>query len=453
VTTRSLRLRLFVAAVLAILAALTVSGGVLARLFAVHVEAREYAELENHQNQIAAALELGPNREVRLTAQPADPRFGTPHGGLYWQIDLGAGAKIRSRSLWETELLLPPDDVPDGILHRHDITGPNGSALLAVERALTIGPDGSTVPLRLTVAVDRRDLLSATAGFHSVLIKSLGVLGLALLGASLLQIHVGLQPLRRLRSALRDVHQGAAEHVTGNFAQEVEPLVDDLNTLLDQERLNQQRARERAADLAHGFKTPLAVLAAVSRDLGRDGRSQAAAEIDAQIDVMGRHTKRELARARTVGSVSFGQQTVLVRSVIAKVETALRRIAADRQLTWTIDASGSLVFDGDENDLLELVGNLADNASKWARSRVVLRAARETHSLTLTVEDDGPGLPDGTEQDSLTRGTRLDETTASASRLCAKLSKPTAAHWTYNDHRSAGCAPLPVCRTRTGRIW
>jgi signal transduction histidine kinase len=425
---KSLRLRLLAAAFVAILVALSVSGYVLARLFERHVEAREFAELRNHQNQIIAALEIGTDGLPQLAAPPADPRFAAPNGGLYWQYELPDGTRERSRSLWETELSLPVDELPDSSVHRHVIAGPERATLLAIERRITVGPDRAPVPLRLTVAVDRRDIDVAMAEFRGVLMASLGVLGLALLGALLFQVEVGLRPLARLRTALQRIHSGGAERVSGEFPREVQPLIEDMNALLDRERRNNVRAREQAADLAHGFKTPLAVLGAISRELHRDGRAVSAGEVEAQIDIMSRHVQRELARTRTAGAALLGSAPIAVHPTVSKIVAALGRISADRKLIWTIDVADDVVFAGDDNDLLELIGNLADNAAKWATTQVWLRAHNDGRKLTLAVEDDGPGIPDGAEADILVRGRRLDETTDGSGLGLAIVAKSVEAY-------------------------
>jgi signal transduction histidine kinase len=428
VTSKSLRLRLLLAATIAIAMALTLSGVVLSRLFAVHVETREIAELRNHQNQIISALELTPDGELQLSAQPADPRFITPNGGLYWQIDLPDGTKQRSRSLWESELTLPVDDLLDGVLHHHIITGPNNQTLLVVERALTVGPENKPLNLRLTVGVNRKELESAVADFRQVLIASLGILGLALLLASLAQIQVGLRPLTRLREALQSVHSGNAERVTGAYVSEIQPLINDMNALLDRERQNNVRARERAADLAHGFKTPLAVLSAIARELQRDGKSKHAAEINTQIDLMGRHVRSELARARTLGASTIRRTPVPLKPICDKIVAALARISADRGLAWSVDVAPNTNFIGDENDALELIGNVADNAAKWAKTQVILHAHHEAEILIIEIEDDGPGIPVGTEDEVLLRGRRLDETTDGTGLGLSIVAKIVAAY-------------------------
>lgn len=442
---QSLRLRLLAAATLAIVLALSISGAVLAHLFARHVEARAASELINHQNQIIAGLSMNVSGELNLTTVPADPRFDVPNGGLYWQIDLHGGSKRRSRSLWETELVLPPDNVRDGILHPHTIKGPNSTTLLAIERALTVGPELKPLHIRVTVAVDRHEIESASAKFRDVLVKSLGVLALALIAASLLQVHVGLRPFRHLRMALQAVHSGTTNHVDGQFPQEVHPLINDMNALLARERLTNQRARERAADLAHGFKTPLAILATISRELQRDSRTQTATDINTQINVMGRHVKRELARARTVGATAISQTTIPVRPVLEKVSGALQRISADRGLTWKFEAEADAVFLGDENDLLEMTGNLAENAAKWATSEVRLSAASSNNVLVIIVEDDGPGVPPEARSQIIERGKRLDETTDGSGLGLSIVAKIVE---TYGGKLQLGPSPLGGLRAR-----
>ncbi|MEQ1614125.1 MAG: HAMP domain-containing sensor histidine kinase [Hyphomicrobiaceae bacterium] len=400
----------------------------LARIFTQHVEVRADAELMNHLNQIAAALEFGPDGSLQVVVPPADPRFDVPGSGLYWQVDQPAGTRQRSRSLWDQVLILPDDHLPDGVVHRHEVPGPGHTQLRLIERALAIGPDSRPQSVRLSVALDRSEIEKAGAEFRKVLFTSLMVLGLALLAALWLQVQVGLRPLAALRSALNKVREGGSRRVEGQFPTEVKPLVDDMNALLEREQRNIERARERASDLAHGFKTPLSVMSAVSRDLARDGRSDNAKEIDAQVDVMSRHVQRELALARTAGSSAVGRTSISVKPIVDRVTRALQRIAADRGLRWENDIDPAAVFPGDENDLLEMVGNLADNAAKWATSRVVIKAASRGHALILAVDDDGPGIAPGTEAAALKRGRRLDETTAGSGLGLSIVTKMVEAH-------------------------
>ena len=410
-TNISLRFRLLLAAAIAIVVALVLAAGILSKLFADHVEAREWSELRNHLNQLVGAVERGTDDQIQLTSTLADPRFDQPQGGLYWQIDVEGGKRERSRSLWDTELQPPADQLRPGDVHRHRLTGPQGAPVMAIEAAVTIPPNTTPLQLRVMVAVDRRDVDAAISGFRRVLFQSLAVLGACLLGALIWQIRVGLSPLRQLHRELLAVRRGEATRIEGAFATELTPLVRDLNALLAREQQEREHARERAADLAHGFKTPLAVQSAIARDLRRRGEAQVAGELDVQVEMMSRHVTRELSRVRTVGASTLSRATTNVRPIVAQVVNALGRISADRNLSWTIDVGETTVFVGEENDLLEIVGNLADNASKWAASSIIIKARSTGGTLTLSVEDDGPGLPAAERDLAMTRGARLDEQT------------------------------------------
>lgn len=405
----SLRLRLLTAAAIAIVLALVISGSVLSKLFADHVDAREWSELRNHLNQLIGAIERERDDQIAVGSALADPRFDQPRGGLYWQIDVDGGKRLRSRSLWDTVLQPPSDELQPGDVHRHRLDGPDGAPVMAIETAVTIPPESAPLRLRIMVAVDRREVDVAIASFRSVLFQSLAVLGICLLSALVWQIRIGLGPLRRLHRELLAVRQGQASRIDGAFATELAPIVDDLNALLARERQEREYARERAADLAHGFKTPLAIQATIARDLRRRGELQAADELDAQIALMSRHVSSELSRARTAGAMAVGRAEIPVLPIVEQVVKALSRIGADRRLSWTIDVEPPATFQGDENDLLEMVGNLADNATKWAKSRIAIRAAADGGVLRIVVEDDGPGVPLEAEQLVMQRGARLDE--------------------------------------------
>lgn len=269
----SLRLRLLIAAAVAVIAALVLAAIILLKLFADHVEAREWSELRNHLNQLIGAIERTSDRQVQVTAPLADPRFEQPLGGLYWQIDVEGGKRERSRSLWDTELQPPADLLRKGDVHRHRLAGPQGTPVMAIETSVTITPDTSPQSLRVMIAVDRRDVEAAVSSFRRVLVQSLAVLGACLLGALIWQIRVGLSPLRKLHLQLLAVRRGEALQIERAFAAELAPLVRDLNALLARERQEREHAKERAADLAHGFKTPLAIQGAITRDLRRRGES------------------------------------------------------------------------------------------------------------------------------------------------------------------------------------
>lgn len=425
---RSLRSRLLLAAGIAIFVALSVSEFLLAKLFEQHVENRVAAELQAQANQLVAGFEFDTGQIPHPTSEPADRRFSQPYSGIYWQIDTARGLRLRSPSLWDFELVLPTDQISDGAVHRHVIAGPQRTTLLAVERGLALtAPDGP-LSFRVVVAVDRSEIDEAASQFRSVLWRSLIIVGSALLSAFALMLHFGLLPLRKLGAALKKVHSGERTRVDGTFPTEVQALVDSMNRLLEQQRQSLVQARERAADLAHGFKTPLSFLAAIARDLTREGNRGPAQEIEQQVEVMERHVRRELARARVAGSSVVVQRTIAVKPVADKIIAAMRRIGGNRDLAWSSEGPSDAAFEGDEADLMEMIGNLAENAAKWASSRVVLSFAIVDDRLVISVDDDGPGLPDGLATSALERGKRLDESTEGTGLGLSIVEKAVAAY-------------------------
>src|SRR5262249_48180656 len=244
----SLRLRLLVGAVIWISLALGAAGTLLAALFRAHVERRLDAELTVQVEQIAAALERGSAGQLVLTHQPTDPRFRKPYSGFYWQVDGAEGPIFRSRSLWDVALKLPRESAPDGRPHRHRMGGPEGQRLIALERTVTL-PD---VPgaFRVASATDEIELTTAVAAFTRTLVLSLGVLAFALFAAAAIQVRVGLRPLHPLRTGVAAIREGRVKRLAGSFPTETQPLVEDLNALLQRNEQIVARGRIQAGNPA-----------------------------------------------------------------------------------------------------------------------------------------------------------------------------------------------------------
>ena len=199
---RSLRLRLLAMALLSIAGALVISGVGLVFLFQRHVEKRIDSELETDVRQIAGSIVFGPTGAFTLSRPLADPRFEQPLSGLYWQVaDEASGQALRSRSLWDARLALPPDELNPSSVHRHLLPGPGHATLIVRERAVTFTTGGETRTLRIAVAIDSADVGAASRAFAGELAPSLALLGLALLFAAWLQVRVGLRPLEAMRRA------------------------------------------------------------------------------------------------------------------------------------------------------------------------------------------------------------------------------------------------------------
>jgi signal transduction histidine kinase len=404
----SLRFRLLAGAIAWVALAVAVAGFVLVGLFREHVGRRFEAELAAHLDQLAAALEVTPAGGAVAGRELSDPRFRRPYSGLYWQvIDDSGAAALRSRSLWDEALRLPSDAIADGELHRHRVAGPGGQSLVALERTVIL--PGAARPLRLVAAADEAELDAATASFGRTLALSLGTLALALLVAAAVQVEVGLRPLRHLRAALAAVREGRAKRLEGRFPSEVRPLAEDLNALLAHDEAVLARARTQAGNLAHALKTPLSILANEADALAAAGQPGLAVGLRQQLALMRRHIDHHLARARAAGAATVPGARVEVAPRAAALARALARLHSGRKLEFSLEVPPDHVVRGECQDLEEMLGNLMDNACKWARRRVAVGSRREGDRLIIVVDDDGPGLPPERRGGAFAPGARLDE--------------------------------------------
>jgi len=227
--------------------------------------------------------------------------------------------------------------------------------------------------------------------------------------AGILLIRAGLSPFRRLRRQLSGVRDGSSRRIEGAYPTEVQPLVNDLNSLLEHRERMVQRALAKAGDLAHGLKTPLAVLAQEADRAEATGQHETAEMISLQVERMRRQVDYHLAHARAAG---FGDVPGARCPVLPSVEGLTRtllRIYASRGLAIKVDVSPEHFIRGQREDLEEMLGNLLDNACKWAKSSVKIQSVQENDAVVLTVDDDGPGLVPSMRDVVLQRGVRADE--------------------------------------------
>ena len=232
----------------------------------------------------------------------------------------------------------------------------------------------------------------------------------ACLAIGFLQVRSGLAGVNQLRTRLAGVREGRAPRVDGRYPSEVQPLVDDLNALLEHRERAIARAVAKAGDLAHGLKTPLAILAQEAERARAGGHTELADAIAQQVERMRRQTDYHLAQARATAS---GGTTSSARSSVREAARALvrtmTRLHAERRLVFDDRVSDGDAVRCQREDLDEMLGNLLDNASKWARTRVVVSATRTGADVLIAVEDDGPGLPASMREAVLQRGVRVDE--------------------------------------------
>lgn len=405
---RSLRLRLFAAATLSVAVALLVAGFMLVQLFERHVTRHYDTELQSYLRQLIAAVEIGDDGKVTLNRQLEDARFGEPLSGLYWQIEEDrTGFVLGSRSLWDAHIPLPKDALTPGAVDSHLLAGPKGAPVRVQERMVVFDQPGGSRALRMAVAMNVSEIEAARRAFAADLWPSIAVIGVLLLAATWFYIGIGLRPLDGIRKSLSDVRTGTARRLEGRFPAEVKPLVDEANALLEAQDESLAKARTRATDLAHGLKTPLSVLQSDAERLKARGEDVIADELASLAHQMRRHVQRELTRAR-VGGTDVAQSTPLL-PVIERLVASLRRTPAGERLAWSVDVPDSLSVAAGKEDLIELLGNLLDNACKWASLMVRIEASPRGDKAFIHISDDGKGVPDDALASLAGRGVRLDQ--------------------------------------------
>lgn len=412
----SLRHRLLLVTWLTAGLAVGASGWALSALFRDHVRQQFVERLAADLDQVLARLEVDRLGQPSLDpARLSDPRWTRPHSGLYWQVD-GAGPDgkpglLRSRSLWDEDLLAPRDMPGQGELHVHEVLNHRQEALLLIERSLRA--DGAAQPWRVMVAASTAPLAQAAARFDQALTRSLLVLLLLLAAGAVLQVTLGLAPLNRLRAGLSALRDGQTQHLEGHYPSEVQPVVDDLNSVLDRQASTLARARAQAGNLAHALKTPLTILSqgAANASSSVEAREALPALVLDQVQVARRHIDWHLARARAAAAQgAVGLRTPLL-PVAEGLVRVMQKVHAHRPVSLLVDIDARLAFAGEPQDLQEMLGNLLDNACQAARTRVRVSALQTGSQLRVTIDDDGPGIAPDQIAKALERGRRLDETT------------------------------------------
>ncbi|MBK6567347.1 ATP-binding protein [Candidatus Aalborgicola defluviihabitans] len=429
------------------LLAIALVGWGLRALFQEHVTQQLQAQLVMQLDHLSASVDWVAPGGVSVGSMAADPRLAQPLSGLYWQIDrLGAAPQAgvaRSRSLWDQVLRLPdaPTSYPASgysVLPLHDA---QGHELLAVARPLQLPEDDAPL-LRLVVAGDKALLAEPLQRFTQMLLMALGMLALGLALAVAVQLQLALRPLKLLRARLAGVRSGAAAQLEGSFPQELQPLVNEFNHVLQENADMVQRARTQAGNLAHAVHTPLSILA----NAAAPEHTPLALLVQEQVAIASRQVDYHLARARAAAAVrATGLRTPVLPPLLELLHT-MQRLHAARDLSFELAPQAQdVAFRGEEQDLYELLGNLIDNAGKSARQRVVVDVQLSEGQLCFTVDDDGPGIPEAEREHMFERGVQLDEQRP-GSGLGLDIVRALAE--TYGGSVQAQASPLGGARLR-----
>ncbi len=413
--TRSLAFRLIAAATLWSAAALLVAGVILTSLYRQTVISAFDERLNVYLSTLVGAFATQDTQpQLADPGNLGEPRFELIYSGWYWQVrEADAGAVVLgSRSLFGDVLdLRKATDVAnnDGVT-AGALVGPTGQSLRVLSRTIQFG-DGRAYDIM--VAGDAGVIGAQIASFRTSVILTLAALGLGLIAATFVQIRWGLRPLDRVRRSLADLRSGKQARFASDLPAEIEPLVNELNALLESNQQVIDRARTQVGNLAHALKTPLSVII----NEARASREPLAAKVAEQATLMHRQIGHHLDRARIAAKVNVVGAATEVSPVVTRLVRAMTRIYGDRGIGVTCHVPSEARFRGEQQDLEEIVGNLADNACKWAKHAVTVsgeycapNGENDPGRLALWIDDDGRGLSETEIAEATARGRRLDET-------------------------------------------
>jgi signal transduction histidine kinase len=404
----SLATRLFVSATAWVVVILAITGIVLSSVYRQSSERAFDRRLNLYLRTLIAEVAT-PDATQEQFQSLGEPLFDLPLSGWYWQVvrtDTDKADPHASRSLWDRKLPKLEDqgvDLGASGVRQGYVDGPEGQTLRMVERPVDLGLDGKFV---VTVAGDATEIFEETRTFDYYLAGTFVALSIGLVLTTIFQVRFGLAPLKRASDAIADIRSGRAERLEGEFPVEIAPLARETNALIEANREIVERARTHVGNLAHAIKTPLSVL--VNEATARPGDPLAAKVLE-QTDLMRSQVAHHLERARIAARLTVIGTITEVGPAIEALRRTMEKIHRDRDITIRAETASGLSFRGERQDLEEMVGNLVDNACKWAASRVFIEASASAPMLRIVVDDDGRGLSVEEQAQVARRGQRLDE--------------------------------------------
>lgn len=413
VTPGSLAFRVVLLTTILVAAAVVAIATLVSALYSDAAEKSFERVLSAHLYNLIGSAGLTGGDGFRGVPDLGDVRFTIPRSGWYWSVEPASGfdqPPLRSPSMISPLQAPSPDEVPFDPEFRRDyqMTGLDGEDVRVLESEFLLGEDGLVA--RFRVMGNQSELRAEVDQFRNRLFVYLGLFGVGVILVNTAAILFGLRPLRAVRAALENVRTGKAEQLKGEFPTEIAPLAHEVNALIESNRKVIQRYRTQVGNLAHSLKTPLAVLSNEAHSVG----GKTGTLIGEQTDRMLSQVQHYLQRAR----IAAQRDSVVFRTPVDPLLERMIRVLGklNQDIVFSYQPSDSeLVFSGESEDLEEIVGNLLENACKWAEARVQVGCALDdSHMrpcLAITIEDDGPGVPEEKYADALKRGIRLDEAT------------------------------------------
>lgn len=413
----SLALRLFVSATVWAVVILLITGVVLSSLYRQGVERAFDRRLGVYLRTLVADVAAPDEANGKFPSSLGEPLFELPLSGWYWQVtklDPSKPEVRASRSLWDGGL---PHLRDLGIAAGSDgsregyVNGPEDQKLRLVERNIDLGDEGHYL---VAVAGDAAEISDETRSFDQALAITFSILLVVLLLTTMFQVRFGLAPLKRITDSLAAIRSGSAERLAGKFPVEIAPLARETNALIDANREIVERARTHVGNLAHALKTPLSVIV---NEASARGNDPLALKVQEQAAIMRDQVARHLERARLAARATVVGTLTDVMPVVTALARTMEKIHREHAIAIELRPDDSARFRGERADLEEMIGNLVDNACKWAAARVTIEVARErpdpaseAQVVRIVVDDDGCGLSPSEREQAAMRGKRLDET-------------------------------------------
>ncbi len=435
----SLRTRFILATMFSTIVGLIVIGALMATIIRNYIIEGFHEEMEVHIEELSALTATGTSGQPYLLRRLSDPRFIPKDSGMYWEVVREGYTTLRSPSLENREL---PTATAQGAKPQWAFVKGATGEMLAYGMLRRDKADAA--PLKLLMATDKRMIDEVLSDINWPLIYALTSFAAIMIVLGAFQINYSLRPLQRMKRAVAEIRSGNAARMQGAYPTEIEPLVSDLNSLLDANSEMIQSARIQAGNLAHGLRTPLAVMLDEAQTIAKNGDVESADVFLRGCQQMQRYIDYYTNRARMAALARLPGQRAPLRATVEPVITAMRRLYRDKKLTICLGDFPDAAAATDEVDLEEMISNLIDNGCKWAKSRVMVSWETGGGQVSIFVDDDGPGIAPELYDKVFKVGERLDRSTLGTG-LGLSIVRDLAIH--YRGEIALSKSPLGGLRT------